>query len=76
MRSPDDKITVIICEQENIDACSVKETVMYDLEEKDMHEEATIVILESEQGRRTADLIRDYLMSEVDKYIDFMFIGN
>ena len=49
---------------------------MYDLEEKDMHLDAMIVILESEEGRRTADLIREYLMGETDKYIDFMFIGN
>jgi len=46
------------------------------LEEKDMHEYAMLVVLEEERGKRTADVIRDYLMSEEDAYIDFMFVGN
>jgi len=49
---------------------------MYDLEEYDMHLDAMIVILESEHGRRTADLIREYLMQETENYVDYMFIGN
>ena len=76
VRGPGDKITIIICEQENIEANAVRETVMYELEERDMHLDATIVILESESGRRTADLIREYLMAETENYIDYMFIGN
>ena len=76
IRSPEDKVTVIICEQGNIDATKVRETVMYDLEEKDMHMDSMIVILNSEKGRRTADIIREYLISEVEKYIDIIFIGN
>jgi hypothetical protein len=37
---------------------------------------SSIKILSSEAGRRTADIIREYLISEVDHYVDFVFVGN
>jgi len=40
-----DKITVIICEQDNIDANKVSEIVQYELGEKDCEGVSTIKIL-------------------------------
>lgn len=37
---------------------------------------STIKILNSEAGRRTADIIREYLITECVKYVDFVFVGN
>lgn len=71
-----DQITVIICEQDNIDAKQVAEVVQYDLGEKDCEDCSTIKILNSEAGRRTADIIREYLITECAKYVDFVFVGN
>ena len=32
--------------------------------------------MKAEANKRTADVIKEYLMGEVEKYIDFIFIGN
>jgi len=37
---------------------------------------SSIKILNSESGRRTADIIREYLITEMKKYVDFVFVGN
>ena len=70
---------MIICEQSNIDAKKVKETVAYHLEEKECHsgDVSKIVILPSEEGRKTHDIIREYLLASVEeKYVDFIVVGN
>lgn len=32
--------------------------------------------MSSEVGRRTADIIREYLITEMENYVDFIFVGN
>lgn len=76
IKDKNDKITVIICEQDNIDAKRVAEVVQYELGEKECEDCSEIKILNSEAGRRTADIIREYLITEMAKYIDFVFVGN
>lgn len=75
MRQEQDIIEVIICEQGNISTPHVKDTVMTMLEEAGADEKATVTILPAEGGRRSCDLIRDYV-DEKAEYIDFMFVGN
>lgn len=52
--SKKDHITVIICEQDNINSKIVKEEVEHDLEELDCHNpgESTVKILPSQHGRK------------------------
>jgi hypothetical protein len=74
-----DNITIIICEQSNIDVKKVTDKVVYHLEEKNCHDpsKSSIVTLKSETGRMPCDIIREYLLSHVDKeYIDFILVGN
>ena len=76
---PSDKIVIIIAEQSNIDVKKVTDSVEYYLEEKNCHhkEKSTIKILPSENGRKTCDVIREYLLGHVaEEYIDFILVGN
>jgi nucleotide-binding universal stress UspA family protein len=61
MKSTHDKITVIICEQPNIDSAKVKGISQHMLEEKGCLQDTKIEILKSEYGRKPADIIRDCL---------------
>lgn len=76
IKHPNDKIYVIICEQENIDSTKIKENVLVDLEERECLERSTIQILKSELGKKTQDLIREHLMENKELYVDFIFVGN
>ena len=40
---------------------------------KSCHE---VKILKADPSKRTADIIREYLVGEVEKYVDYIFIGN
>ena len=75
MRQEQDRVEVIICEQANISTNHVKDTVMTMLEEAGADANASVTILPAEGGRRSADLIRDYVDDKAE-YIDFMFVGN
>ena len=44
--SPDDKVTVICCEQDTIDMDALRNDIFEKLEAKDMHENAMIVMLD------------------------------
>lgn len=78
IKSKQDKITVIICEQENLDTQKVCDTVAFDLEECGSHEDAIIEVLSSEQGKNSATIIREYLlaMADRDHYVDYIMLGN
>ena len=76
MKSPQDRIYVIICEQANIDSKKIKEKVAFDLEERDCIDKAHIEIIPSQAGRRTKDLIREHITDNKDLYIDYIFVGN
>ena len=74
-----DKIVVIVCEQSNIDIKKVTDSIEYHLEEKNCHHKAKseIKILPAETGRKTCDIVREYLLSHVaEEYIDFILVGN
>ena len=74
-----DKVAIIICEQSNIDVKKVTDNVEFHLEEKNCHDhsKSDIITLKSEMGRQPCDIIREYLLSHVDKdYIDFILVGN
>ena len=45
------------------------------LEEYEADDKSEINILPSEWGRRSADIIREYVVEKAD-YIDFIFVGN
>ncbi len=75
MRSGNDRISVITCEQPNIDTQKVKDIVCHLLEERGCLEYGEVNILKSEAGRKTADIIRDHLTS-TEKYIDIVLVGN
>mmetsp|Transcript_5537 Transcript_5537/g.9448 ORF Transcript_5537/g.9448 Transcript_5537/m.9448 type:complete len:188 (-) Transcript_5537:96-659(-) len=75
LKRPIDKITVITCEQANIDTAFVKGQVTHLLEERGEFENSQLVTLKSEYGRKTSDIIRDHLMNS-DVYIDIVVIGN
>ena len=51
-----------MCEQDSISIKKIKDKVEYELEERDGLEQTTIEILASEPHRRTADVIRDWIM--------------
>jgi hypothetical protein len=76
LRSPSDRINVIICEQGNIDSAKIKQTVSFELEERGCLAQATISILQSYAGKSTKDIIREHIMDSKDLYIDYIFIGN
>jgi len=76
MRSGDDRIYVIICEQANIDSKKIKETVAEMLEDRECIDKADIQIIPSEPGRRSKDLIREHICDNKDLYIDYIFVGN
>jgi len=42
----------------------------------DCKEQATIVSLDSQAGKTTAEIIHEYLIGEVEQYVDFIFVGN
>ena len=75
MRQAKDTIQVIICEQDNIDTTFVKSKVLTMVEDLDCLEFTEVIVLPSEHGRRSADIIRDYVMEKAE-YIDFIFCGN
>ena len=80
LHSEKDHITVLICEQDNIDSSLVKEEVEHDLEELNCHNEgeSEVKILQSQPGRKTAQIIREYLLNsaEENNYIDIVLVGN
>ena len=75
MKRPVDKITVVVCEQSNIDTEKIKDIVNYIIEERGCTEVTDIQILTNEPGRKSSDIIRDFLMSSAD-YIDIVVVGN
>lgn len=67
---------MITCEQGNINASVVQATCETILEELDVDmTKFEYCLLPSEDGRRTSDIIREYVMEKSD-YIDFLFVGN
>ena len=76
IKIPMDKIAILICEQDNIKAADLKDIVEYELGELEEEENSTIEILPSEVGRRTADIIREYVVENLKHHVDFIFIGN
>lgn len=76
MKHPNDRVKVIIAEQENIDTFKVKQTVSDALEEKNCLDKSTIDVLKSEFGKRAKDLIREHVMGNSVEYIDFICVGN
>ena len=76
LRSPQDKIYVIICEQGNLDSGKIKDTISFDLEERECLQHAHIEIIKSQYGVKTKDLIREHITSNKDLYIDYIFVGN
>ena len=75
IRSPEDTISIITCEQANIDTVKVKDIVSHMLEERGCLDKCDFNILRSEYGRKTGDIIREHLTS-ADKYIDIVIVGN
>ena len=75
MKQANDKISVIICEQSNISSYYVKNKVLTMVEDLNCLEATNVTVLPSQQGRRSADIIRDYVMEQAE-YIDFIFCGN
>eukprot|EP00356_Strombidium_inclinatum_P009114 CAMPEP_0170491374 /NCGR_PEP_ID=MMETSP0208-20121228/10906_1 /TAXON_ID=197538 /ORGANISM="Strombidium inclinatum, Strain S3" /LENGTH=286 /DNA_ID=CAMNT_0010766939 /DNA_START=21 /DNA_END=881 /DNA_ORIENTATION=+ len=76
IRQPNDKICVITCAQKNIDVALVKEKVEKLLTERGCFEHAEINVLESEFGVKTAEIIKRFLISQTEKYIDIVLVGN
>ena len=75
-RHSDDKVYVIICEQQNIDSAHVKTVVSEVLEEQGCLEHSQIMVLSSQYGKRTKDIIREHITETPDLYIDYIFVGN
>lgn len=48
---------------------------MTKLEDYEADDKSEVKILPSEFGRRSADIIREYVVEKAD-YIDFIFVGN
>ena len=44
--APDDKISIIVCEQDSMDMDALRNEIFEKLEEKEMHENAMIIILD------------------------------
>ena len=77
IRQPQDKIAIIICEQENIDAAKVQKQIEDMLEEEECLDQSTFKVIESAQGQRSCDLIRNAVNAWTgDDYIDFIYVGN
>lgn len=78
VKSPGDKITVIICEQANLDTGKVCDIVAYNLEESGCLEDAIVEVLSSEDGKSAATIIREYLLAAADRdhYVDYIMLGN
>jgi hypothetical protein len=80
LHSKKDHISVLICEQDNIDSKLVKEEVEHDLEELNCHNrgESEVKILKSQPGRKASEIIREYLLAcnESNTYIDIVLVGN
>ena len=66
---------MIVCEQANISTSYVKNKVLTMVEDLNCLEQTDVTVLPSEHGRRSADIIRDYVMEQAE-YIDFIFCGN
>jgi nucleotide-binding universal stress UspA family protein len=75
MKRKQDSVQVITCEQANLDANVVKATAETVLEDLGANENLEFNILPSETGRRTADIVREFVV-EKSEYIDFLFCGN
>ena len=77
MKRKQDKIDIVVCEQSNIssgvviDKC---ETALYEFGIEKEDSEITFHILPGENGRRPADIIRDFVNDHSE--IDFFFVGN
>lgn len=78
MKMAEDKISVVTCEQANIDTAKIVATVKHQLDEMGCLECADFQVLRSEKGRKAADIIRDHLVStsSEETYVDVVFIGN
>ena len=75
MKRKQDSVQVITCEQANLDANVVKATAETVLEDLGANENLEFNVLPSETGRRTADIVREFVV-EKSEYIDFLFCGN
>lgn len=78
IKSPGDKITVIICEQANLDTGKVCDIVRYNLEESAVEDDAIVEVLSSSSGNNAATIIREYLVAAADRdhYVDYIMLGN
>jgi nucleotide-binding universal stress UspA family protein len=76
MKSPKDKIHVIICEQPNLDTKKVEDVVTYHLEEEGHLPVSHVCILPSNHGQKTKDIIRDHLIDDGTEDVDIVVVGN
>ena len=74
MRQSNDKITVIICEQKNLQASMIKRQIESELELKDCLLNSEVVILPN-HGKKPSVIIREHL-DEGECDFDFVFVGN
>ena len=75
MRHPHDKVTVIICEQHNLDTDQIKRKISEVLENEDCLQFSEILILPN-HGMKPKDLIREHLVDIGNIEVDFLFVGN
>lgn len=75
MRHENDRVTVIICEQHNLDTDQIKRKISEVLENEDCLEFSEIVILPN-HGKKPKDLIREHLVDIGNIDVDFLFVGN
>lgn len=75
MKSDNDKIHVMICEQTNLMTELIKSNVASFLEEKNCLTNSHIHVIVN-TGKNPKDLIREHMDDEADFESDFVFVGN
>jgi len=81
MVQPNDKIITITCNQSNIDANKIEKFIRDEVENKGVLDSTEVIILPSEHGKRTSEIIREYILmqqtnNEKNHYLDILFVGN